>query len=177
VLRRWVRLDANYDISQDIKPRAEPGADAETIAAMMLALQHRGCHNVNLVTPEHVVPQVIEAIAVAADAGLRLPIVYNTSADDSLESIALLNGIVDIYMPDFKYWSREASRRYLKADDYPDAARGAIKAMHEQVGALVLDGDGLARRGLLIRHLVMPGALEETRQILEWVGRELGPGT
>jgi putative pyruvate formate lyase activating enzyme len=144
---------------------------------MMLALQQRGCHNINFVTPEHVVPQVVEAVAVAADAGLRLPIVYNTSAYDSLESVALMDGIVDIYMPDFKYWSRETSRRYLKAEDYPDAARAAIRAMYDQVGPLVFDEDGLARRGLLIRHLVMPGALDETRQILEWIAHELGPDT
>jgi len=168
----------NYDISQAVKPgTATPGMRPERIAGMMLELQARGCHNINFVTPEHVVPQVIEAVAVAADAGLRLPIVYNTSAYDSLDSIALLNGIVDIYMPDFKYWSREASRRYLKAEDYPDAARAAIKAMHELVGPLVFDEDGLARRGLLIRHLVMPGVLDETRQILEWIARELGPDT
>jgi len=165
----------NYDISQDIKPQAEPGATAEEIAAMMLALQQRGCHNVNFVTPEHVVPQVIEAVAVAADAGLRLPLVYNTSAYDALESVGLMDGLVDIYMPDFKYWTREASRRYLKAENYPDAARAAIRAMHEQVGPLVFDEDGLARRGLLIRHLVMPGCLDETRAILTWIVEELGP--
>jgi putative pyruvate formate lyase activating enzyme len=166
----------NYDISQDIKPKA-PGASAGEIAAMMLSLQARGCHNINFVTPEHVVPQIVEAVAEAVDAGLRLPIVYNTSAYDALDSVALLQGIVDIYMPDFKYWSREASGRYMKAADYPDAARAAIRAMHEQVGPLVLDEEGLARRGLLIRHLVMPGGLEETRKILEWIARELGPDT
>jgi putative pyruvate formate lyase activating enzyme len=167
----------NYDISQDIKPRVEPGAMPAEIAAMMLSLQNRGCHNINFVTPEHVVPQIVEAVAEAVDAGLRLPIVYNTSAYDALESIALMDGIADIYMPDFKYWSSDASHRYLKAADYPDAARAAITAMHEQVGPLVIDNEGLARRGLLIRHLVMPGGLEETRQILDWIARELGPET
>jgi putative pyruvate formate lyase activating enzyme len=167
----------NFDISQDIKPRAEPGATAAEIAAMMLALQQRGCHNINFVTPEHVVPQVIEAVAAAVELGLRLPIVYNTSAYDSLESVALMRGIADIYMPDFKYWSNDVSGRYLKAADYPDAARAAIKAMHEQVGPLVFDEDGLARHGLLIRHLVMPGGVDETRQILEWIACELGPDT
>jgi putative pyruvate formate lyase activating enzyme len=167
----------NYDISQDIKPSAEPGATATEIAAMMLALQHRGCHNINFVTPEHVVPQVVEAVAQAVDMGLRLPIVYNTSAYDALESVALMRGIADIYMPDFKYWSNDLSGRYLKAADYPDAARAAIKAMHEQVGPLMVDDEGLARHGLLIRHLVMPGALHETRHILEWIAGELGPDT
>jgi putative pyruvate formate lyase activating enzyme len=167
----------NYDISQDIKPRAEPGVTAREIAAMMISLQRRGCHNINFVTPEHVVAQIVEAVAEALALGLELPLVYNTSAYDALGSIELMNGLVDIYMPDFKYWSREASATYLKAADYPDAARAAIMAMHEQVGPLVLDGQGLARRGVLIRHLVMPGALDETRAILEWIARELGPDT
>jgi putative pyruvate formate lyase activating enzyme len=167
----------NSDISQDIKPGAEPGVTAGELAAMMLDLQRRGCHNINLVTPEHVVPQIIEAIAQAVDLGLRLPIVYNTSAYDALESLQMMDGIVDIYMPDFKYWSVEASKKYLKAADYPDAARRAIKAMHDQVGPLVVDEQGLARRGLLVRHLVMPGGLDETRRILEWIARELGPDT
>jgi putative pyruvate formate lyase activating enzyme len=144
---------------------------------MMISLQRRGCHNINFVTPEHVVAQIVEAVAEALALGLELPLVYNTSAYDALGSIELMNGLVDIYMPDFKYWSREASARYLKAADYPDAARAAIMAMHEQVGPLVLDGQGLARRGVLIRHLVMPGALDETRAILEWIARELGPDT
>lgn len=167
----------NFDISQAIKPRAEPGLPAADIAGMMLALQRHGCHNINFVTPEHVVPQIVEAVAEAVALGLRLPIVYNTSAYDALDSIALMDGIADIYMPDFKYWSNEASATYLKAADYPDAARAAIRAMHEQVGPLVLDDEGLARRGILIRHLVMPGGLEETRHILEWIARELGPDT
>jgi putative pyruvate formate lyase activating enzyme len=113
----------------------------------------------------------------AAALGLRLPIVYNTSAYDALESVALLEDIVDIFMPDFKYWSAERSRTYMKAADYPDAARAAIQAMHAQVGPLVLDDDGLARRGLLIRHLVMPGCLDETRSILEWIVSTLGADT
>ncbi len=144
---------------------------------MMLELQKRGCHNINFVTPEHVVPQVVEAVVEAAARGLELPIVYNTSGYDSLESISLMDGIVDIYMPDLKYWSTEKSKTYLKAADYPDAARRAIKAMHDQVGTLVVDAEGLARRGVLLRHLVMPGSLDETRKILEWVASELGPGT
>jgi putative pyruvate formate lyase activating enzyme len=172
----------NYDISQGLKPRVpEPGEDQgcgpRELAAIMLGLQDRGCHNINFVTPEHVVAQILEALAVAVDRGLSLPLVYNTSAYDALHSIELMDGIVDIYMPDFKYWTSESSARYLKAADYPDAARRVIKAMHEQVGPLVVGGDGLARRGLLIRHLVMPGALDETRAILQWIARELGPDT
>ncbi len=168
----------NYDISQGIKPAGnDHGASPHAIARMMLQLQSEGCHNINFVTPEHVVPEIVEAVAVAVDLGLRLPIVYNTSAYDSLESIEFMNDIIDIYMPDFKYWSSESSARYLRAADYPDAARAAIKAMHMQVGDLVFDVNGLATRGLLLRHLVMPGALTETRSILEWIVTELGPNT
>jgi len=165
----------NYDISQAIKPdRAPAGSPPEEIARMMLELQRGGCHNINFVTPEHVAPQVLEAVVVAMDRGLNLPIVYNTSAYDSLESIEFMDGVVDIYMPDFKYWSAERSRTYMKAEDYPDAARTAIKAMHDQVGPLRIDDNGLAKRGVLIRHLVMPGCLDETRAILEWIATELG---
>jgi len=164
----------NWDISQR---KGGQEVNASELAGLMLALQEHGCHNINFVTPEHVAPQVLEAVAVAADRGLVLPIVYNTSAYDSLESIELMDGIVDVYMPDFKYWSAERSRTYLKAENYPDAARAAIKAMHRQVGQLLVDSDGLARRGLIVRHLVMPGALDETRAILRWIAEELGRDT
>jgi putative pyruvate formate lyase activating enzyme len=165
----------NFDISQAIKPGpAAQGSPPDEIAGMMLELQRRGCHNINFVTPEHVAPQVVEAIAAAIPIGLRLPIVYNTSAYDSLGSLALMEGVVDIYMPDFKYWSCGRSKRFMQAEDYPDAARAAIKEMHRQVGPLTLGDDGLARRGVLIRHLVMPDCLDETRAILEWIADELG---
>jgi putative pyruvate formate lyase activating enzyme len=167
----------NFDISQDVKPATKRGSTPAEIAAMMLWLQTQGCHNINFVTSEHVAPQVVEAVSNAAALGLHLPIVYNTSAYDALESLALLEDIVDIFMPDFKYWSAERSKAYMKAADYPDAARAAIQAMHAQVGPLVLDDDGLARRGLLIRHLVMPGCLDETRSILEWIASTLGSDT
>jgi putative pyruvate formate lyase activating enzyme len=168
----------NFDISQGVKPGpARRGSRPEEIAAMMLELQRLGCHNINFVTPEHVVPQMLEAIALAVVGGLTLPIVYNTSAYDAMESLELLEGIVDIYMPDFKYWSSDSSQRYLKAEDYPAAARAAIKEMHRQVGPLRIDANGLATRGVLIRHLVMPGGLDETRAILEWIARELGTDT
>ncbi len=170
----------NWEISWGIKPGREdspPGRRPEEIAGMMLELQGRGCHNINFVTPEHVAPQVLEAVAEAVEQGLALPIVYNTSAYDSMESLAFMDGVVDIYMPDFKYWSPERSRTYMKAEDYPAAACAAIKEMHRQVGGLTFDADGLARRGLLVRHLVMPGGLDETRAILTWIAHELGPDT
>jgi putative pyruvate formate lyase activating enzyme len=167
----------NFDISQDIKPASESGSTPREIAAMMLWLQAQGCHNINFVTPEHVAPQIVEAVSEAAALGLHLPIVYNTSAYDALESLDLLEDIVDIFMPDFKYWSAERSKTYMKAADYPEAARAAIQAMQAQVGPLVFDDDGLARRGLLIRHLVMPGCLDETRAILEWIASTLGCDT
>jgi putative pyruvate formate lyase activating enzyme len=152
-------------------------APPEKLAAMMLELQARGCHNINLVTPEHVVPQILEGLLIAVDGGLRLPIVYNTSAYDSLDSIELMNGVVDIYMPDFKFWDPEMARRYIRAPNYPDAARRTIKEMHRQVGPLVLDEHGLALRGVLVRHLVMPGEIAGTGEILTWIAQELGPDT
>lgn len=168
----------NYDISQAVKPgRSAPGCPPQEVAGMMLKLQRLGCHNINFVTPEHVVPQVVEALVEAIDGGLRLPIVYNTSAYDSFESLEFLDGIVDVYMPDFKYWSAERSRIYMKAEDYPGAARAAIKEMHRQVGPLTVSAEGLAKRGLLVRHLVMPGCLDETRAILKWIASEIGTDT
>ncbi|HXY13245.1 MAG TPA: radical SAM protein [Terriglobales bacterium] len=147
------------------------------LAEMMLQLQRMGCHNINFVTPEHVVPQILEALLPAIEKGLRLPLVYNTGAYDSLESLELMNGVVDIYMPDFKLWNAETARRYLKAPDYPETARRAILEMHRQVGPLTFDERGVAICGLLIRHLVMPGLIEETRQILTWIAEVLGPDT
>src|SRR6476620_289158 len=142
---------------------------AAELADIMVDLQAAGCHNVNFVTPEHVVPQILEALPIAIDRGLRLPLVYNTSAYDSLESIQLMEGIVDIYMPDFKLWHRENCRNYLVASDYADAARTAIAAMHAQVGELKVDEEGLALRGVLVRHLVMPGLLDDTHEIMHWL--------
>ncbi len=164
----------NWDISWHVRGEE---VTAPRLAELMLELQALGCHNVNWVTPEHVVPEILEAMPHAVAGGLRLPIVYNTSAYDSLDSLRLMEGVVDIYMPDFKLWTRERARRYLKRADYPDVARETIREMHRQVGDLVLDERGLARRGLLLRHLVMPGLLDETEAILRWVAEELGPGT
>ena len=158
------------------RPAGDP-VTPRRLAEMMLELQRLGCHNINWVTPEHVVPQILEALPLAVEGGLRLPIVYNTSAYDSLDSLRLMDGVVDVYMPDFKLWTRESARRYLKRTDYADVARETIREMHRQVGELVLDERGMARRGVILRHLVMPGLLEETEAILRWVAEELGTGT
>jgi putative pyruvate formate lyase activating enzyme len=164
----------NWDTSNEGEGRE---LDAPELASLMLGLQEQGCHNINFVSPEHVVPQMLEALPIAIERGLRLPIVYNTSAYDSLHSLRLLDGVVDIYMPDFKYWSAAPSARYLKAKDYPEVARQAIREMHRQVGDLVVDSEGLARRGLLVRHLVMPDGLDETARIVDWIASELSPDT
>jgi len=147
------------------------------LAEMMLRLQDQGCHNINLVTPEHVVPQILEALLLAVERGLRLPLVYNTSAYDSLDSLALMDGIVDIYMPDFKFWDSAQARRYAKAADYPETARRTIEEMHRQVGPLVTDEDGIALRGLLLRHLVMPRGVAGTAEIAQWIASALGIDT
>jgi len=147
------------------------------LAAMMLQLQACGCHNINLVTPEHVAPQILEALVIAVHSGLTLPLVYNSGGYDALESLALLDGVVDIYMPDFKMWDPEAARRYLKAPDYPEVARQALKEMQRQVGPLVMDEGGIAQRGVLLRHLVMPGDAAGTREVTQWIAAELGPDT
>jgi putative pyruvate formate lyase activating enzyme len=164
----------NHDISWQLQgERVTP----DRLAGMMLELQAIGCHNINWVTPEHVVPQILEALPLAVEGGLRLPIVYNTSAYDSPDSLALMDGVVDVYMPDFKLWSSERSRRYLAKRDYADVARHSVREMHRQVGDLVLDEDGMARRGLIVRHLVMPGLVDETEAILRFIAEELGAGT
>jgi putative pyruvate formate lyase activating enzyme len=164
----------NFEISQLAQGRE---VDARQLGAAMLRLQEAGCHNINLVTPEHVVPQVLEALLIAIPGGLRLPLVYNTGAYESPESIRLMEGVVDIYMPDFKLWGPQLCAKYLRARDYAEAARRAIKAMHDQVGELRVDEDGLAVRGVLVRHLVMPGLLEDTRSVLHWLATELSPDT
>jgi putative pyruvate formate lyase activating enzyme len=164
----------NWEASQE---GAGEEVDPRTLAGLMLELQARGCHNINWVTPEHVVPQILESLPYAIEGGLRLPIVYNTSAYDSQHSLALMDGIVDLYMPDFKYWDPRRAARYLGAKDYPEVARAAIREMHRQVGPLEIGDDGLARRGVLVRHLVMPDGLDDSREILGWLAANLGPDT
>ena len=164
----------NWDISQGPAGRE---CNDEELAALMLDLQAAGCHNINLVTPEHVAPQVVEALGIAVPQGLRIPVVYNTSAYDALVSLQLMEGLVDIYMPDFKFWESETARRLARAKDYPAVARDAIKEMHRQVGDLVVDSGGLARRGLLVRHLVMPGQTDEAAAIFGWLATEASADT
>jgi putative pyruvate formate lyase activating enzyme len=164
----------NHDISWQLQgERVTP----ERLAGMMLELQGIGCHNINWVTPEHVVPQILEALPLAVEGGLRLPIVYNTSAYDSPDSLRLMDGIVDVYMPDVKMFTPDRARRYVAKRDYGEVARHSVQEMHRQVGDLVLDEQGMARRGLIVRHLMMPGMLEETEAVLRFVGAELGTGT
>ncbi len=164
----------NWDISQ--KGMGKPVAP-EALAAMMLALQAQGCHNINLVTPSHVVAQIIAAVHLAAQKGLRLPLVYNTGGYDSPEALHLLDGIVDIYMPDMKYGDSRLARRYSKVRDYVEVNRAAVKEMHRQVGDLVLDERGVARRGLLVRHLVLPENIAGTDAVLAFLAREISPNT
>lgn len=146
----------------------------EELAEWYIKLQEVGnVHNINLVTPEHVVPQIVLSILHAKELGLRLPIVYNTSSYDSIESIELLEGLVDIYLPDFKSWNASTSKRLLKADNYAEVAMESIKAMHAQVGDLCFTSDGLAKKGVLLRHLVMPGHEEEGKEIVRWLAENV----
>ncbi|PCH09488.1 Radical SAM [Penicillium occitanis (nom. inval.)] len=146
----------------------------EELAEWMIKLQHvGGVHNINFVTPEHVVPQVALAILSAREMGLKVPIVYNTSSYDSLESLELMDGLVDIYLPDFKVWDSATSRRLLKADNYAEVARESIKEMYRQVGDLSFTSDGVAQRGVLVRHLVMPGKEDEGKRIMEWLAENV----
>jgi putative pyruvate formate lyase activating enzyme len=164
----------NWEISQKGVGRA---VDPGELAAMMLDLQGQGCHNVNLVSPSHVVAQVIAAVAIATGQDLSVPVVYNTGGYDSPEALALLEGIVDIYMPDMKYGDTVAAHRYSHVRDYVAVNRAAVKEMHRQVGDLVLDEQGIARRGLLVRHLVMPGDISGTESVLRFLAEEISRDT
>ena len=163
----------NYEISHG-KEGVE--VEPEQVALMMTNLAHMGCHNINIVTPTHVVPQVLEALPLAIEKGLRIPLVYNSSGYDSVESLELLDGIFDIYMPDFKFWDKTYSERYCQAPDYREVAAAAIREMHRQVGDLVVE-EGVAVRGLLVRHLVMPGGVAGTKEIVKFLADEISPNT
>ncbi len=164
----------NHDISHG---RAGRELTAAELATVMLNLQQTGCHNINLVTPSHVVPQIVAALELAAARGLNLPLVYNTGGYDSLETLGELEGIVDIYMPDLKYASEEVAGRLSGAPDYPAVARTALREMHRQVGDLVTDAAGVARRGLLVRHLVLPGDAAGSAENMRFLADELSPDT
>ncbi|HEV8663289.1 MAG TPA: radical SAM protein [Candidatus Methylomirabilis sp.] len=166
----------NWQISQDWKGQRRNTVPVEGLAKAMLALQERGCHNINLVSPTHFVPQIVAALALAAPRGLRLPLVYNTNAYDSVAVLRLLDGIVDIYLPDLKYSDNAAAKEYSVAGNYAEASRTALKEMYRQMGPdLLLDEAGLARRGLIIRHLILPNDIAGSRECLRFVAEELSP--
>ncbi len=164
----------NYDISHGGEGRP---VSAETLADVMVHLQDQGCHNINFVTPSHVIAPILEALSLAVDKGLTVPLVYNTGGYDRTSALKLLDGIVDIYMPDFKFWDSEVSKRLSDAPDYAERARKAVKEMHRQVGDLEMDAGGVAQRGLLVRHLVMPRGLAGTSSVMHFLATEISRNT
>jgi putative pyruvate formate lyase activating enzyme len=164
----------NWDISHEGHGYE---VDDEELAAMMIHLQRLGCHNINFVTPSHVVFQIISALEIAIEKGLSIPLVYNTSAYDSVETIKLLDGVFDIYMPDFKFWDKKVAEITCHARDYPEVARSAILEMHRQVGDLLFDSKGIAKKGLLIRHLVLPQQLSNTKEIMRFISDKISRNT
>ncbi len=168
------RFCQNCDISQHGEGEE---VSAEELAGIMLEVQRMGCHNVNLVSPSHYVPQILEALVIAVKNGLKIPLVYNTGGYDALETLALLNGIVDIYMPDIKFGDDGLGAKYSRAPRYFSVAKTAVKEMHRQVGDLQVDERGIATRGLLIRHLVMPGNLARTEEVMKFIAEEVSSDT
>lgn len=164
----------NYEISHLMEGRT---VEPEDLAAVMLKLQSIGCHNINFVTPSHVVPQILEALLHAVEKGLKVPLVYNSGGYDSVETLRVLDGAVDIYMPDFKFVDPDISRMLMDAEDYPERAKEALKEMHRQVGDLQTDDDGIALRGLLVRHLVMPDDLAQTRLSMRFIAEHVSKNT
>ena len=164
----------NYDISHSDAGRE---VSAESLAGIFLSLQKAGCHNLNLVTPTHVTPQIVEALARAAEMGLSMPVVYNCGGYESLETLRELDGLVDIYMPDVKFLDESTAGRYCDAPDYPDIVRAAVREMARQVGPLLIDRHGIAQRGLLVRHLVMPGNASTARRVIDFLAGEIGAET
>ena len=164
----------NYSISQLGEGEK---VNKEELADIMLSLQAKGCHNINLVSPSHVVPQILEALEVAVESGLYLPLVYNSGGYDSVETLRILDGIVDIYMPDMKYDSEETAKELSGIESYPSRNKAAIKEMHRQVGDLEINEEGVAQRGLLVRHLVLPCGLAGTKGVVNFLSREISPNT
>jgi putative pyruvate formate lyase activating enzyme len=164
----------NWEISHKGEGRE---VEAGELASIMLELQARGCHNINLVSPSHVVAQIIAAVDIAAARGLSLPLVYNTGGYDSMEALRLLDGIVDIYMPDMKYGDSRAAHRYSHVRDYWAVNRAAVKEMHRQVGDLVLDARGIAQHGLLVRHLVLPEDIANSEEVFHLLAGQISTQT
>jgi putative pyruvate formate lyase activating enzyme len=164
----------NYSISQLGEGQK---VSKEELAYMMLSLQAKGCHNINLVSPTHVVPQILEALELAMESGLCLPLVYNSGGYDSVETLRILDGIVDIYMPDMKYDDEETARELSGIENYPEINKAAIKEMHWQTGDLNINEDGVAQRGLLVRHLVLPHGLAGTKGIVNFLSKEISRNT
>jgi len=164
----------NYSISQLGEGHQ---VEARELASMMLSLERRGCHNINFVSPTHVVPQILEALEIAVEAGLSVPLVYNSGGYDAVETLKLLDGVVDIYMPDMKYSDEQNARRFSGIDDYPEINRAAVKEMHRQVGDLQMDDNGVATRGLLVRHLVLPDGLAGTDGVCRFLSQEISVNT
>ena len=149
----------------------------EALADIMITLQNYGCHNINFVTPTHQVPMILTSLEIAIDKGLKIPLVYNCGGYESLEMIRLLDGVIDIYMPDFKYADPEVAKDFSKAGDYPSVAKSAIKEMYRQAGDLIIDEKGVAQKGLLVRHLVLPEGLAGTEKIAKFLFEEISPDT
>jgi len=164
----------NYDISH--LGHGEEISN-EQLAGMMLHLQNKGCHNINFVTPSHVVPQILSAVENAISEGLSVPLVYNTGGYDSVQTLKLLEGVFDIYMPDFKFWDPEIAKTTCNAKDYPEITQKALIEMHRQVGDLLIDDRGIAKRGILLRHLVLPSGLSGTREIMRFIARKISLNT
>lgn len=175
-------LDCQFCQNWDMSHPAEGGSElremtASELADVMFRLQAENAVNINLVSPSHLVPQMLEAMVLAVQRGVGVPLVWNSGGYDSVESLRLLDGVVDIYLPDVKFWDAEVAGRLCGAPDYPEVARAALKEMHRQAGNLRVDGSGVARQGLLVRHLVMPEGLAGTRGWMEFIAREISPGT
>lgn len=164
----------NYTISQLGEGSV---VDREELARIMLSLQAKGCHNINLVSPTHVVPYILEALELAVSRGLYLPLVYNTGGYDSVETLELLDGVIDIYMPDMKYSDERTAERLSGIKDYPEVNRAAVGEMHRQVGDLQIDEPGVAQRGLLVRHLVLPNRLAGTEEVVRFLAQEVSTNT
>jgi putative pyruvate formate lyase activating enzyme len=164
----------NFDISHEGRGRE---VTAEQLAGFMIDLQEAGCHNINFVSPSHVIPQILEAVDIAAGRGLRVPLVYNSGGYDRVRGLKLLEGVFDIYMPDFKFWDADIAAAACDAPDYPAVARAALKEMHRQVGDLAVDDAGIARRGMLVRHLVLPRGLAGTAGVMHFIATEISPAT